>query len=83
MAEGRRRAASVRARTALAATIVVGVALSVGGVVLVHVLAGNALKRQQIKYDEANVLGRMERIQSAFTAELSNTPMRTVPINSN
>jgi tetratricopeptide (TPR) repeat protein len=35
-----------------------------------HVLAGNALKRQQIKYDEANVLRRMERIQSAFTAEL-------------
>ncbi len=35
-----------------------------------HVLAANALKRRQIKYDEAKALDRFERIQHVFTAGL-------------
>ena len=35
-----------------------------------HFLAGNALRRRQIRYDEAAILGRIERIRALFTAEL-------------
>lgn len=35
-----------------------------------HLLAGNALKRQQTDYDEAVFLGTFSRIRSVFTAEL-------------
>jgi tetratricopeptide (TPR) repeat protein len=35
-----------------------------------HLLAGNALKRQQIAYDEAETLGRFRRIAAVFTPEL-------------
>jgi tetratricopeptide (TPR) repeat protein len=35
-----------------------------------HQLAGNALKRLTVSYDETQVLGRLRRIQSVFTAEL-------------
>jgi tetratricopeptide (TPR) repeat protein len=35
-----------------------------------HLLEGNALKRQQISYDEAAVLGSFERIGAAYTAEV-------------
>ena len=35
-----------------------------------HLLAGNALRRRQIHYDEAAVLGELERIQEVFTPEL-------------
>jgi len=35
-----------------------------------HLLQGNALKRQQIDYDEAKALTRLKRIQAVFTAEL-------------
>jgi tetratricopeptide (TPR) repeat protein len=35
-----------------------------------HMLAGNALKRQQINYDEAKALAHLERIRAAFTAGL-------------
>jgi hypothetical protein len=36
-------------------------------------LDGNALKRQQIAYDEAATLGELDRIQSVFTCELIRT----------
>jgi tetratricopeptide (TPR) repeat protein len=35
-----------------------------------HLIKGNALKRQQISYDEANALDRLERIRAVFAAEL-------------
>ena len=35
-----------------------------------HLLAGNALKRGQIAYDEGAVLGRFERTRAVFTPEL-------------
>lgn len=35
-----------------------------------HLLAGNALRRRQVHYDEAAVLGELERIQEVFTPEL-------------
>jgi hypothetical protein len=35
-----------------------------------HLLAGNALKRRLVPYDEAEVLGRLERIPAVFTPEL-------------
>ena len=35
-----------------------------------HWLQGNALKRQQIDYDEATTLAELEQVRSAFTAEL-------------
>ena len=35
-----------------------------------HFLTGNALHRQRIAYDEAEILGRLERIRNIFTAEL-------------
>ena len=35
-----------------------------------HLLRGNSLMRRQINYDEATALGRLERIQAAFTAAL-------------
>jgi Flp pilus assembly protein TadD len=35
-----------------------------------RLLAGNALKRSRIAYDEAAVLGRMDRVQAVFTPEL-------------
>ena len=35
-----------------------------------HLLRGNALKRQQITYDEEKALQRLERIRGVFTAEL-------------
>jgi tetratricopeptide (TPR) repeat protein len=35
-----------------------------------HLLRGNSLMRRQINYDEATALGRLERIQGAFTAAL-------------
>ena len=36
-------------------------------------LDGNALKRQQIAYDEAATLGELDRVQSVFTCELIRT----------
>jgi tetratricopeptide (TPR) repeat protein len=35
-----------------------------------HLLAGNALKRQSVVYDETAVLGSFKRIQAVFTPEL-------------
>jgi tetratricopeptide (TPR) repeat protein len=35
-----------------------------------HLLRGNALKRQQLSYDEDEALQRLERIRGVFTAEL-------------
>lgn len=35
-----------------------------------HLLAGNAIKRREIAYDEAASLGSLARIQQVFTAEL-------------
>ena len=35
-----------------------------------HLLLGNSLRRQQITYDPAEDLGRIERIRKVFTAEL-------------
>jgi len=35
-----------------------------------HLLRGNAAKRAEIVYDEARMLGELERIQRVFTAEL-------------
>jgi len=35
-----------------------------------HLLAGNALKRQQTAYDESTALGLLERIRTIFTPEL-------------
>jgi tetratricopeptide (TPR) repeat protein len=35
-----------------------------------HLLAGNALKRQQVTYDEEKALQRLERIRGIFTAEM-------------
>jgi tetratricopeptide (TPR) repeat protein len=35
-----------------------------------HLLRGNALKRRRIRYDEATVLKRFDRIRAVFTAEL-------------
>jgi hypothetical protein len=35
-----------------------------------QLLAGNALKRRQITYDEAATLGQLERVREVFTAEL-------------
>ncbi len=35
-----------------------------------HVLAANALKRQQIKYDETKSLGNMQRVRTVFSPEL-------------
>jgi tetratricopeptide (TPR) repeat protein len=35
-----------------------------------HLVQGNALKRQQVEYDEANALNRLERIRTVFTAAL-------------
>jgi tetratricopeptide (TPR) repeat protein len=35
-----------------------------------HLLAGNALKRRQLFYDEAETLGRFRRIPAVFTSEL-------------
>jgi Sulfotransferase family len=35
-----------------------------------HLLAGNTLKRQQINYDEATVLGEFDRIRAVFTRGL-------------
>ena len=35
-----------------------------------HLLQGNAVKRQQIAYDEAATLGLLQRIQTVFTPEL-------------
>src|ERR1700722_4269680 len=35
-----------------------------------HLLAGNALKRQAISYDEAATLGMLARVRSVFTADL-------------
>ena len=35
-----------------------------------HLLQGNALKRREIRYDEAKVLGRLERTRKVFTPEL-------------
>ena len=35
-----------------------------------HLLRGNALKRQQITYDEEKTLQRLERIRGVFTAEV-------------
>jgi len=44
-----------------------------------HLLAGNALKRRQINYDETETLGFFERIQSTFTPELMAKPRRGNP----
>jgi tetratricopeptide (TPR) repeat protein len=38
-----------------------------------HLLAGNALKRRQINYDEAGALGGLKRIREVFTPELMQT----------
>jgi len=35
-----------------------------------HMLAGNALKRRQVDYDEAKALARLDRIRAVFTADL-------------
>jgi tetratricopeptide (TPR) repeat protein len=35
-----------------------------------HLLRGNALKRQQVSYDEEKALQRLERIRRAFTADI-------------
>jgi hypothetical protein len=35
-----------------------------------HILAGNALMRRRVAYDEQLALGRFERIRSAFTADI-------------
>ena len=35
-----------------------------------HMLQGNALMRQRVSYDEANALGRFERMRKIFTADL-------------
>ena len=35
-----------------------------------HVLQANALKRRQLKYDETNALGYLQRIRTVFTPEL-------------
>ena len=35
-----------------------------------HLLAGNALKRRQLAYDEAAVLGRLNRFRTLFSAEI-------------
>jgi tetratricopeptide (TPR) repeat protein len=35
-----------------------------------HLVEGNALKRQQLTYDEAEALHRLERIRAVFSAEL-------------
>jgi tetratricopeptide (TPR) repeat protein len=35
-----------------------------------HLLDGNALKRQQIAYDEAAILGVLDRIRTAFTSDI-------------
>ncbi len=35
-----------------------------------HFLAGNALKRRQLTYDEAAVLGRLDRFRTLFSAEI-------------
>jgi tetratricopeptide (TPR) repeat protein len=37
-----------------------------------HVLQGNALMRQRVAYDEANALGRFERMRKIFTPGLMN-----------
>jgi tetratricopeptide (TPR) repeat protein len=37
-----------------------------------HMLQGNALMRQRVSYDEANALGRFERMRQIFTAKLMN-----------
>ena len=37
-----------------------------------HMLQGNALMRQRVSYDEANALGRFERMRKIFTADLMN-----------
>ena len=40
-------------------------------------LEGNALKRQQITYNEAAILGVLDRVQSVFTSELIRTWQNT------
>ena len=35
-----------------------------------HFLAGNAIYRQRVAYDEADILGRLESIRNLFTADL-------------
>jgi tetratricopeptide (TPR) repeat protein len=52
---------------------------------LQHLLAGNALKRRQIRYDEATTLAAFERIQATFTSDLihnlrGNGDQSSVPI---
>jgi tetratricopeptide (TPR) repeat protein len=41
-----------------------------------HLLAGNALKRQQVRYDEAKAMDLLERIRAVFTAEFIQEKMR-------
>jgi Flp pilus assembly protein TadD len=41
-----------------------------------RLLAGNALKRSRVAYDEAAILGGMDRVQAVFSPELVRAPQR-------
>ena len=41
-----------------------------------HFIAGNALRRRELAYDEAGTLGLMERIRTVFTPELMDSKRR-------